>query len=434
MKSYAFRFSICLATILAFAHPQANGANTPTGVLTFGSNSGGRTGLGTTDGNTLVATPIGSIILGGRTITLLDAGGFHSLMLVDDGTVFSFGQNSEGVTGQGTSSGNTLLATPIIGTNLGGTTIVQVAASGGYHSLLLADDGTVFSFGRNLFGATGRGTQVGNTLIATPVSTTNLGGRTIKQVAAGGSHSLLLADDGTVYSFGLNDSYQTGLGTQIGSTLVASPIDTTFMAGKKIKQVSAGSNHSLLLAEDGTVFSFGTNRYGRTGQGTSSLSTITAAPIDSTNLVGKTITQIAAGGLHSLLLADDGSVFSFGLNRAGTGLGTDIGQTLVATPIDSTNLSGKIITQIAAGYEHSILLADDGTAFSFGWNGNGQTGLGTDSGHTLIATEIDTRGLRVTGISAGVSHSLLLTVPESSPLTLGCVALLGFSAVVRRRL
>ena len=59
----------------------------------------------------------------------------------------------------------------------------------------------------------------------------------------------------------------------------------------------------------------------------------------------KSITQAAAGYLHSLLLADDGTVFSFGLNEDGrTGLGTTSGNTLIATPIDTTNLTGKTIT------------------------------------------------------------------------------------------
>ncbi len=417
-------------TLLALSHmgDRAVGQSVP---LSFGSNANGRTGQGTASSNTPVATPMDTTNLSGKSITQAVAGYAHSLLLVDDGTVFSFGSNVEGRTGQGTISGNTFVATPIDTTNLAGRAITQAAAGG--FSLLLADDGTVFSFGGN--GATGQGTS-GNTLVATPIDTTNLAGRAITQVAAGDSHGLLLSDDGTVFSFGGNDA--TGQGTNLGNTLVATPIDMTNLAGRTITQVAAGDGTSLLLADDGTVFAFGVNEAGQAGLGTS-LGSLIATPIDTSNLAGQTITQVAAGRFHSLLLAEDGTVFSFGHNEY-AGQGTDSGDTRVATPIDPTNLAGKLITQIAAGYRLSLLLADDGTVFSFGYNGSYSTGLGTDSGFTLVATPIDRTnltGLQVTGISAGWTHGLLLAVPVPEPAGATLVLLAGwpllFAGASRRR-
>jgi alpha-tubulin suppressor-like RCC1 family protein len=120
------------------------------------------------------------------------------------------------------------------------------------------------------------------------------------------------------------------------------------------------------------------------------------------------------------MLADDGTVFSFGSNSEGqTGLGIEgFTNTRVATPIDTTNLAGKTITQVAAGDRLSLLLADDGTVFSFGSNRFSQLGLGTNISRTAFATPIDMTnlaGLRVIGISAGDSHSLLLAVPVPEP-------------------
>jgi hypothetical protein len=310
----------------------------------------------------------------------------------------------------------TPVATPIDSTNLAGKTIDQIA-TGELHSLLLADDGTVYSFGSNGNGRTGVDWAFGNTLIATPINTTNLAGKTISQVAAGGAHSLLLADDGTVFSFGSNEYGQTGLNTTVGNTLVATPINASNLGGKTIAQVAAGGAHSLLLADDGTVFSFGWKGNGQTGLGGTGFSNPVATPITTTNLAGKTIKQVAAGFFHSLLLADDGTVFSFGWNTNGrTGLNTSNGQTLVATPINTTNLAGRTITQIAAGGYHSLLLADDGTVFSFGLNGGGRTGLNTTTGDTLVATQIDETNMtgpraRAVAIAAGGDLSLVLAVP-----------------------
>jgi alpha-tubulin suppressor-like RCC1 family protein len=401
--------------------------------FSFGGNGRGRTGLGTSSGETSIATPIVTTNLGGETITQVAAGEFHSL-LVTDGGAFSFGFNGNGQTGQGTTT-DPLIATPIDTTNLAGKTVTQMTG-GELHSLLLTDDGTVFSFGRN--GRTGLGMFDGSdTLIATPIDTTNLAGKTITKMAAGERHSLLLADDGTVFSFGNNGDGATGLGTTAEFEPVATPIDTTNLTGVTIKQVAAGERHSLLLADDGSVFSFGAHDEGQGGLGPS-LGSLIATPIDTTNLAGKTIAQVAAGRFHSLLLTDDGTVFSFGSNSEGqTGLGIEgFTNTRVATPIDTTNLAGKTITQVAAGDRLSLLLADDGTVFSFGSNRFSQLGLGTNILRTAFATPIDMTnlaGLRVIGISAGDSHSLLLAVPVPEPGGMALFLLAGLPLLIVSR-
>ena len=141
----------------------------------------------------------------------------------------------------------------------------------------------------------------------------------------------------------------------------------------------AQADLSATAADESVVFSFGWNRNGRTGQGTDEGNTLVATPIKTTNLMGEDDHGWwPRAREHSLLLTEDGTVYSFGSNLGGaTGLGTDIGNTLVAESIDMTNLAGKTITQAAAGEEFSLLLAGDGAVFSFGNNGDGRTGLGT---------------------------------------------------------
>src|SRR5262249_7499416 len=152
--------------------------------------------------------------------------------------------------------------------------------------------GTVFSFGSNEYGETGLGTPVSAVSIATPIVTTNLGGRKIAQIATNNDHSLLLAEDGAVFSFGHNDYGQTGLNLSGGNTLVATPIDTSQLGGKRIVSVAAADLYSLFLADDGTVFSCGWNMDGTTGQGTALGNTLVATPIVTTNIGGKKIVQI----------------------------------------------------------------------------------------------------------------------------------------------
>jgi alpha-tubulin suppressor-like RCC1 family protein len=405
-------------------------------VFAFGHNGSGRTGLGTSSGFTPVAVPIDAANLAGKQITQISAGEIHSLALADDGTVFSFGDNLYHETGQGSDSGFTLSATPIVATNLAGKTITQIAADWS-QSLLLSVDGTAFSFGWNGYGATGQGTFAGDTPVADPIDTSSLGGRTIKQVATGGDHALILTDDGTVFSFGSHEHAETGMGTVVGASAVPLPIIDTNLGGRKVAQVATSTDHSLLLTEDGTAFSFGQNEYGRTGQNTNTGDTLIATAIDTSQLGGKRIVSVAAGHLHSLLLAEDGTVFSMGWNMSGrTGQGTGLGSEFVATPIDTTNISSRRIEQVDANGALSLLLADDGTVFSFGSNFAGQTGLGLTSGETLVATPIDTSnmtGLRVTGISAGVAYGLVLAVPAVPEPASATLTFMGLALLLRRR-
>jgi alpha-tubulin suppressor-like RCC1 family protein len=405
----------------------AGSAVPPPVIYTFGSNTDGRNGIGTDVGQTLLATPIDMTNLSGVSISQVSGGANHSLLLTENGSVYSFGANA--YAGVGTNVGSTLSATPIDTTNLAGRKVVQIS-SGYHHSLLLTDDGSVFSFGFNGSGRTGLGIDDGFTLVATPINSVNFSGKKIAQVAAGFNHSLILAEDGTVFSFGNNADGRTGLGFTDGNTLIARPIDSTNLASKQISRLAVGGEHSLLLADDGVVFSFGWNANGRTGLGTDIGNASVATVINTVNLESRKVTRIAAGGFHSLLLTDDGDVFSFGRNSGGmTGQGTDVGNTSIATAIDETNLAGRSIIDVSAKDGFGLLLSADGNVFSFGGNIFGRTGLGISTGNTLIPTPIvgsNLAGKQVIAISAGQVHSLLIAIPEPSALVLlllGCVLL-----------
>src|SRR5690349_4159777 len=92
-------------------------------------------------------------------------------------------------------------------------------------TLTATDTAVQLSLCSNLYGKTGLGATGGPPSVATPIVTTNLIGHTITQVSAGEDHSLLLAADGSVFSTGLNGFGRTGLGIGDGSvTTVATPI------------------------------------------------------------------------------------------------------------------------------------------------------------------------------------------------------------------
>jgi alpha-tubulin suppressor-like RCC1 family protein len=83
------------------------------------------------------------------------------------------------------------------------------------------------------------------------------------------------------------------------------------MPGKLIEAIACGSRHVLLLSRDKQVFSFGYNGYGALGDGTLSQRSAPVKLVDKNNIITqKSITAIAAGNYHSVLLASDGIVYT----------------------------------------------------------------------------------------------------------------------------
>lgn len=83
-------------------------------------------------------------------------------------------------------------------------------AAGDFHTLLISDSGRVFTFGQNDVGQCGSGIE-GN-IHWTPIEITSLltgaGANTIKSVAAGSAHSIVLDIIGNVFTFGLDSDGQ----------------------------------------------------------------------------------------------------------------------------------------------------------------------------------------------------------------------------------
>ncbi len=263
---------------------------------------------------------------------------------------------------------------------LAGKTITQIA-TGFYHSLVLTSDGSVYIWGNGGSGQLGNGATA-DSLVPGAIDTTGvLAGKTITQIAASDYGSLALTSDGLVYTWGYGTGGQLGNGTAADS-LTPVAVDTTgVLAGKTITHITAGSEHSLALTSDGSLYAWGPNWSGQLGNGTITNSSVPVA-VDTTGvLAGKTIVQASAGYGHSLVLTSDGSVYAWGTNGfGGLGNGTAV-DSLIPVAVDTTGtLAGKTVTQVAAGFYHSLALTSDGSLYAWGPNWFGQLGDGTTDG------------------------------------------------------
>lgn len=178
------------STSIPTASPTATSA---TGmVYTWGSNGSGQLGDGTTTESdvptqTLTLSNVVSVVGGG------DVYGGHSLALLSDGSMQAWGDNGAGQLGNGSAATGSLV--PVAVRPLTGTAAITIAA--GYdHDLALGANGTVWSWGSNSDGQLGTGASAPSS--SAPVQVPGIGG--VSAVAAGLRFSLALKGDGTVWA------------------------------------------------------------------------------------------------------------------------------------------------------------------------------------------------------------------------------------------
>ena len=353
-------------------------------VWTWGMNSNGQLGNGASNNQ---YTPLRIISLSG--VTSVAAGSFHTVALKSDGTVSAWGNNSNGQLGNTTTiQGTTPVSVLVSGVDgaLSRFNGISAIAAGYSHTLALKSDGTVWAWGNNGRGQLGDGTTV-QQLTPVPVSDLN----DVIAIAAGDNHSSALKSDGTVWSWGCNENGQLG---DMTNSSKQRPVQVHGLSG--ITAIAAGAGFSLGLRKDGAVWAWGINNSGQLGDGTV-ISRF--APVQVNGLGG--VLSIASGpsSSHALAIKSDGTVWAWGLNNNNQlGDGTIVNRNV---PVLLTGLAD--VTAIATGLNHTLALKSDGLVWSWGFNSSGQLGDGSTTG-SIIPEVIDlnlNQSLHVTPVLLG---------------------------------
>jgi len=288
-------------------------------------------------------------------VAIAAGGGGQSRALKSDGSVWDWG----GHTGNGSGLDQ---PTPVQALVSGITNI----SCGNYHTIARKNDGTVWTWGSNNRGALGDGTVTDSD---TPLQVPGL--TNVIAVAGGGYHSLAVKNDGTVWAWGENYYGELGDGTTntTGCWCNPSPVQVTGLTGV-IAVAGTGTEASLALKSDGTVWGWGADYSGQLGDGNPG---VHPSPVQASGLTG--VTSIACGFRGCIALKNDGTVWGWGVNGYGAvGDGTTIER---HTPTQAVGLSG-IVAIAAAGGDHCLALRNDGTVLSWGYNYFGQLGEGTN--------------------------------------------------------
>jgi len=263
-------------------------------------------------------------------------------------------------------------------------------ASGGSHTLGVGMDGLLYAWGSNDSGQLGNGTT---TAANTPQHI--IVGTNVAKIACGAAHSVAMSPNGKLCAWGDNDYGQLGNGTTDDSDR-AKPVT---VANVVFADIACGDNFTVALTNDGKIYAWGDNTFGQLGNGTNTASS-TPQLID---VPGVTFTKIACGSGHVMALSSDGQLYAWGLNDYGQ-LGN--GTTENAKTPQPITVSGVAFADISCGEKHSMALASDGELYTFGRNNLGQLGLAGITDDKLVPTKLN--GIAFTRISAGNGYSLAL--------------------------
>jgi alpha-tubulin suppressor-like RCC1 family protein len=260
----------------------------------------------------------------------------------------------------------------------GSTGLVKYCSGGNWHFVCTFENGEVFTWGRNSEGQLGDGTTT-NRDTPIKISLSN-----IDYCEAGGFHTLCLTQTGQVYSFGLNTYGQLGLGntTNTNSPTLVTSTSNSFLPNS-INSIAAGGAHSVFILNNGKVYTVGQQNFGRLGNGASSAGNV-STPVyvsgfgSSTKCYGgkayiDDISSLSShtGGAYTLCIAYDGSVKATGYNGYGQlGDGTSTNRT---TPVST--LFGKA-NNCSLGTYHTLCVMDDGRVKGSGFSDDGEIPLG----------------------------------------------------------
>jgi uncharacterized repeat protein (TIGR02543 family) len=349
----------------------------------------------------------------------LSLGRTHTSALSTNGQVFIWGSNSEGILDD-TKLSNITTPTNITSRfSLAPSDKVISLSMGGYHSSVLTSTGRVFTWGLNLYGGLGAGYTTKRSDPNEITSSFSLDpSDKITSLYLGAYHSSALSATGRVFMWGLNNAGQLGNGN---TTNRGDPTEITSRfpmdANDKIISLSLGTGHSSALSATGRVFMWGQNNRGQLGNGTTINRNIPTEITSKFSLdQSDRITLLSLGEGHSSSLSENGRAFMWGNNGDGQlGDGT-ITYRNVPTEITSSfslDPSDKI-TSLFLGSFHSSALSATGRVFMWGVNNAGQLGDGTITNRN-VPTEITSRfsidaSDKITALSLGAGHSSALTL------------------------
>eukprot|EP00743_Colponemidia_sp_Colp-15_P004531 GILK01004885.1.p1 GENE.GILK01004885.1~~GILK01004885.1.p1 ORF type:complete len:1295 (-),score=295.34 GILK01004885.1:364-3981(-) len=325
-------------------------------------------------------------------IRQIACGGFHTAALTDTGSVWTWGDGRLGQLGHGSVNGFQSQFTPSCIESLEGSVSIKEIACGLHHTVALAVDGKLFSWGWGKHGQLGHG---GRTNSNSPREVGE--DLDFAKVSCGDRHTAAITNRGRVYTWGFGDQGQLGHSEHNGDVLKPKLVDS--ISDLRMVSIACGSINSAAQTEAGDLYIWGFGEHLFPNKGAN------FAFVPRLLEFNEKIDSIACGQSHLALLTTDGNVYCWGSGTFGQlGHGTNSN---LAVP--RLVLEGKQIVQVSCGRYHTTALNANGVLYTWGCGENGQLGHGSDSNESIPRVIEELLPNVVGQVACGEHHSAALT-------------------------
>ena len=335
-----------------------------------------------------------------------------------DGTLWCWGKNSYGTIGDNTNvSRSSPVQTVAFGVN-------WKQISGGEQMAGIKSDGTLWLWGRNSYGGIGDNTLTNK---SSPIQTITAGSNwKIVSCGSGGSVAAIKTD-GTLWTWGRNDSGQLGDNTIVSKS---SPVQTVAF-GTNWKSVSSGWSYCAAIKTDGTLWLWGSNSNGQLGMwdlgnaGTSPV-TVSGSKDDFQTFLTSNTTGVSVGmsvytsstpvnwTTVSAITPNVSITFtpySFGGLFTGTitlGVGASPSGTFSKSSPVQTVAYGTNWKSVSCGDNNTAAIKTDGTLWTWGLNQYGTLGDNTTTNRSS-PVQTTTYGTNWKQVFCGYHHTAAVT-------------------------
>ncbi len=289
----------------------------------------------------------------------ISAGDGH-IVAIENGVPYTWGRNNNGQLGIGNRtdsySKRELKYRPKVNgayqdyTSFTNIKSIQAADD---HTIVLTNDGIIYSGGGDLNGEINRQSYSTWTELSNIWKQSDMGA--VKAVSTSVNHSLYIDENNKLWTGGCNLAGQLGTGTLTEKTdFLRSPLNNL-----TVKAIAAGLNHSLAVTVDGDLYAFGDNSYGQLGDGTT---ISTTAPIFVMGGVKDVFTKYNS----TFILMENGDLYACGENTMG-----QLGAGDFENHAEPVFIMGNC-AYVSTSKTNTAFIKNDGTLWTTGSNAYGQ--------------------------------------------------------------
>jgi len=242
---------------------------------------------------------------------------------------------------------------------------IVAVGSGAFHSCAVTGDGQLFSWGLGGFGRLGHGDRLKK---VSPKIVASLCGREVRSLACGYLHTLCTTNTGQLFSWGGNRHGQLGHGSSTSELL---PRQVAMFESSKIKAIACGWFHTACITEEGHLYTWGCGAFGRLGHGDRE----THSKPKAVAALSGGVKSVAMGYTHSAAVANDGTVHTWGGNTHGQ-LGQGESESPLGLVPKQVAALAEAVVEVSAGGNHTVAITGDGSIYTWGMNNVGQLGHG----------------------------------------------------------